>query len=105
MINFNEISLDSSSSTNMFNNVPNNIVVCINKTNILSKIYPQISSKTCHIDDCTDNWKLKQKKLNIENNENIQNDPNIIKYEYDGNCYSPCLNGYFNDDNNDIKCK
>ena len=36
MINFNEISLDSSSNyySNMFNNVPNNIVVCINTNNI-----------------------------------------------------------------------
>jgi len=47
----------------VFNNVPNNIVVCINKNNIQNKIYPQIRTKVCHIEDCTDNWKLNQKKL------------------------------------------
>ena len=63
MINFNENSLGSSWYSDMFNNVPNNIVVCINKNNIQYKIYPQIENKTCHIEDCTDNWKLNQKKI------------------------------------------
>ena len=44
MINFNENSLNRS-YFNMFKNVPNNIVVCINKNIILNKIYPQISNE------------------------------------------------------------
>ena len=57
MINFNENCLDSRYYSNMFKNVPNNIVVCINNNNILNRIYPQIRDKTCHIEDCSDNWK------------------------------------------------
>ena len=45
MINFNENCLDSRYYSNMFKNVPNNIVVCINKNIILNKIYPQISNE------------------------------------------------------------
>ena len=36
MINFNENCLDSRYYSNMFKNVPNNIVVCLNKNNILA---------------------------------------------------------------------
>ena len=50
----------------MFKDVPDNIVVCINKTNILNKIYDQIRNKTCYIEDCTDDWKLNQKNLLME---------------------------------------
>ena len=53
MINFNEIKL--SRCSNMFEDLPNNIVVCININNIRDKIYPQINSTKCHIENCTDN--------------------------------------------------
>ena len=84
MINFNEINL-SNSNLNMFQNIPNNIVVCINITNIQNKIYPQIKSKACHIEDCTDNWKSKQNKY-IENliddlfNKSMKKEEKINKY-------------------------
>ena len=64
LINFNERSLDTSDSwyRNMFKNVPENIVVCMNEENIKDKILPQIQNKTCVINNCTNNWKLNQKK-------------------------------------------
>ena len=37
----------------MFDDIPENIVVCITKANILNKIYPQIINKSCLIEDCT----------------------------------------------------
>ena len=81
MINFNENRLGSSYS-NMFNNVPNNIVVCININNIRDKIYPQINSTKCHIEDCTDNWKLNQKKI-VEGSDDCINNCSIRNlYEY-----------------------
>ena len=48
MINFNEIKLSNTLRyySDMFKNVPNNIVVCININNIKNKIYPQIRDKT-----------------------------------------------------------
>ena len=67
MINFKDSSLQWGWYSNIFYNVPVNIVICINKDNI-NKIYSQIDAISCHIEDCTDNWKLKQKKLNDGNN-------------------------------------
>ena len=79
--NFNENSLTSYSD--MFTNVPSNIVVCIDEknTNILSKL-PNINCSTI---DCSDDWKLKQKKIISNNNciDNCKNDT-IYKYEYNG---------------------
>ena len=64
MLNFNEISIGSDEPyIDIFTNVPNNIVICINKEKIINKIYPQIENKTCRIEECADNWKFKQKKL------------------------------------------
>jgi len=101
MINFNEIKL--SSYSNMFKDVPDNIVVCINKNNIQNKIYPQINRAKCHIEDCTDNWKLNQNKIIEGKCINNCSDRNL--YEYNGKCVSQCSNGYYNDDDNIIKCK
>jgi len=44
------------------NNVPDYIVVCINKDNIQNKIFPKIKEKKCYVEDCSENWKSKQKK-------------------------------------------
>ena len=63
----------------MFNNVPIDIVICINETITKQKIFPQIKDIKCHTIDCTYFWKLRQKKL-INNNECIEyNDKDIIK--------------------------
>ena len=90
---------------NMFENVSNNIVVCINKNNILKQIYPQISDKTCHIEDCTDIWKLKQKKIIEGSDECIRNCSIRNLYEYNGKCVSYCQKGNYIDDNGIVKCK
>ena len=75
--NFDEANIDK--YANMFNNVPINIVICINETITKQKIFPQIKDIKCHTIDCTYFWKLRQKKL-INNNECIEyNDKDIIK--------------------------
>ena len=105
IISFIESSKTRNYYKDMFKNVPDNIVVCINKGNIINKIYPQIENKTCYVEDCTDNWKLKQKKTINGTNECINNcsDNNLL--EYNNKCYSKSLYGYFIDNNNNIKCK
>ena len=50
MKNFKETSL-LEKYNDMFTNVPDNIVVCINENNIKNKIYPQIQNIKCHIED------------------------------------------------------
>jgi len=70
MLNFNEISIGSDEQyIDIFTNFPNNIVLCINKEKIINKIYPQIENKICHIEECEDNWKFKQKKKKEKKNE------------------------------------
>ena len=61
MINFKDSNLLTGCFSNVFKNVPVNIVICINRDNI-QKIYSQIEDISCHIEDCSDNWKLKKKK-------------------------------------------
>ena len=108
MMNFNEmnISNDSLKYRDIFYNVPENIVVCITKANILNKIYPQINNKSCLIEDCEEDWRLKQRKLDLETTELFINGSGI-KYENDGQCYSICFYGYINhyDNNIFVKCK
>ena len=52
-------------------NVPDNIVICINKTNNLSVILPQLETKKCYNIDCSDNWREKRKKA-VENIEGCE---------------------------------
>ena len=71
MINFSENSFED--FNDIFINLPDNIVVCLNKEKVLTQIGSQISNKKCHIDDCTDNWRLNQKKFVEESDECINN--------------------------------
>ena len=92
MINFQEDSLKESiflkyNWKNMFKSVPDNIVVCINEANI-PRIYGEISNKTCYIEDCTNDWKLKQKKFINGTSQCVDNCPNAYPYEYNDQCYS-----------------
>ena len=104
MSNFKENSLGKEYS-NMFDNVPKNIAVCINKTNIQTKIYYQINDKTCLSEDCSDDWKLNQNKIIEGSDECFNNCPNTKPYEYNGQCVSHCINGYFINNNNITECK
>jgi surface protein len=66
MINFNDNGLTSSSTyySNIFEDVPDNVVICINKDNPNNiKVVNQIHNIACSIIDCSDNWMLKQKKI------------------------------------------
>ena len=58
--NFNDFELTDIGLKNIFSNVPNNIVICINENN--SKILNQIKQIKCSNIDCSDNWESKQKK-------------------------------------------
>ena len=105
--NFTENNLED--FEDIFLNVPENVVICINESNNKNIIFPQISNKNCSTLDCSNNWKLKQKKIINNTNECIEscNISNKYKYEYNGNCVENCPNGILNDDNNKIlnKCK
>ena len=99
--NFNENSLTSYSD--MFTNVPSNIVVCIDERN--TKILSKLPNINCRIIDCSDDWKSKQKKkVGDKCVENCDSN-STKKYEYNGKCVENCPNGDYFDDNNINKCK
>ena len=45
---------------NMFYNMPDNAVLCINENNISENIFLQIKNEKFHFIDCSNDWKLKQ---------------------------------------------
>ena len=63
MKNFNEKEVLSTDKADIFKQVPDNIVVCINEEINKNKIIPQLKDKKCYNIDCSDNWKSKQKKI------------------------------------------
>ena len=85
----------------IFYNIPENIVICINENNYINKIKLQIQRKACYIIDCSNDWKSKQKKITNNNTCIDSCDNNVIyKYEYNGKCYENCI--YINDYNSSI---
>ena len=77
----------------IFKNVPDNIVVCLNdNSNIIKQ---QIMDKTCYTIDCSDNWKINKKKK-VNKKDVCYNNFNkgiIYKWEYQGLYYENCING------------
>ena len=104
---FNEIKL--SACTEIFVDVPENIVICIDENNIKNNVLPQISKIKCKTISCSKDWKSIQKKIINDTNECIDSCENSTqyKYEYNGKCYENCSNGflYDNNDNKLNKCK
>ena len=69
---------------NMFNNTPENLVICIDLDKNRNYIFPQISKKAAYIIDCSDDWKSNQKKLINESGLCKENDR---KYTFTKICY------------------
>ena len=94
IINIHEKNELSSSYENMFENVPENIVICIDKKQNKNHIFPQISQKSFYIIDCSDDWKLKQKNIIIESgicNENNE------KFKFKRHCCTNCVDENLDD--------
>ena len=87
---------------NIFFSIPENSVICINENITKQKNFPQIIPIACHVIDCSNNWKSKQKKIIKNNNECIESCDKSLqyKYEYSGKCVENCVNGLLYDDNN-----
>ena len=79
--------------TDIFNSVPDNIVVCLNESS--DKILNEIKKKNCYTLDCSDNWKINQKKIVSKTDIcfDIFNNDILYKYEYHGLYYENCING------------
>jgi hypothetical protein len=102
LANFDESHLNK--YTGFFSNVPNNLVICIDKNKIQNKIYPQLEKLKCHVIDCSNNWKLKQKKIQgIDICLDICNICSEYKYENNGKYIDSYESGTIN--NNTYICK
>ena len=90
----------------MFNEIPENVVVCIIRNFTEMKIFPQITKKKCYVVDCTDDWKSKKKKLIADTNDCVENCSVIpqYKYEYNGICYENCTHYYYINEENNYFC-
>ena len=64
----------------MFYNMPNNVVICINENIISEKIFLQIKNEKYHVIDCSNDWKIKQKNLINNTNKYIENYESIELY-------------------------
>ena len=98
--NFKEINLTY--YENIFNKVPDNVVVCIN-INHTSKIYPQLRNKKCLSIDCSDNWKLSQKQIINETCISVDNhdDYKQSTIEYSQIYYESISNEFISISDND----
>ena len=89
--NFREESI--STKEDIFNQVPDNIVVCLNNDSNI--ILSQIQQKDCYTIDCSDNWEINQKKIVNKNGICSDYSGNDIsfKYEYRGRYFKDCSDG------------
>ena len=88
----------------MFNNVPINVVICINETTA-SIIIGELN-QNCKSIICSENWKSEQNKIGPNEtclNNCINNTPYI--YEYNGKCIENCTNRYIINNSTHKICK
>jgi len=88
----------------IFYEVPDNVVICINKNN---NIFEEIENKkSCFNIYCGNDWRNKQRKIIDETNECIDSCTNNLtyKYEYNGKCYNNCNYYYYVDIDNKFYC-
>ena len=103
-ININKVSINTYfyNLNNIFTDTSLNLVVCTDEQKLILKVL----ENSCAIIDCSEEWKQKQKKINIEDNtcyESCDLLPN--HFEYDSKCYKNCESGsykhlYFDSENN-----
>ena len=88
-----------------FKGVPDNIVICTNDNNFILDLLDD----DCYALDCSNDWKLNQKKIDSNSNKCIKScdDSSHNKFEYNGKCYKNCQFGNIFFDNNTItnECK
>ena len=87
---------------NNFLSEPKNIVFCSG----CGPIHTIINNYSCAVIDCTENWKLSQKKINLENNQCVNNCSltQNNKFNYNSMCYVSCPNGTYDNNFNCEDC-
>ena len=92
LINFTENKLTA--CNDLFKNIPDNLVICINENNINNKILTELNKLNYYIIDCSNDWK--SKKIKIVNKKGLCYDNNnidiLFKYEYNCKYYEHYIN-------------
>ena len=92
MINMVEDPSKTFQTSEMFNGIPNNIIVCINQTQSPILYDLLVQTTICPTFICTnEDWRFIRKKINGDNC--VDNCKDINKYDYEGICYNECPNG------------
>ena len=87
---------------NFFEGVPENVTYCFNEE---KEIPAQIKAIKCSINDCSNNWNIKQKKIITGTDICVYNCSldDEYKYEFKKTCFNDCPEGtYLSNENN--KC-
>ena len=81
----------------MLEGVPDNLTYCTNNEANIPIIIGELNKKNCTINDCSDLWNTKTKKIIEEKNICVYDcsTDEMYKYEYKNKCYKNCPNGTF----------
>ena len=94
-------------SNDIFDGVPENIIVAIQSN--MEDILIQLRRKKCFKSIWLDDWKSKQQLITSDNSKCLDSCDNdtTYKYEFNGKCYKNCSNGFLTDENGNTinKCK
>ena len=93
---------NSTDFTNIFNGASDDFTYCIRDIDINPLIKEELKSKSCVINDCSDDWNLKIKKKISEKNicvYNCSEDENYKK-EYKNKCFIECPGNTLSNENN-----
>ena len=61
--NISNIKGNNNINNNFLEGIPENITYCFNSENEISQFIEKLQNKSCSINDCSDNWKIKTKKI------------------------------------------
>ena len=80
---------------NIFDGVPDNIVICSSNEENIPNILDKLNDKICVINYCLNDWKTKLKKINEDKKECLDDckEDNDYSYEYQNKCYNKCPEG------------
>ena len=93
-LNLSNVNFISITNKNIIFKGTRNLVVC-STNNLFINI---INEYSCIVNDCSTNWRDKQKRLNTQNNQCVDNCQGInYKYDYLSKCYEFCPEGTYND--------
>ena len=100
---------DSLYIDDIFYKISDNLVLCINLNNKTTqkKIISELSTLTCPILDCSNNWKENKKRINYNSGECIDDckEDKLNKYEFEYFCYKECPKGSHSSKNNKYFCE